>query len=106
MFFHHRNGLFVVISLVLLIVFSVTSSPRKMQRLQPGTWGGQHIRIEVNGNFATIDYDCAHGTIDGPLILDSKGGFSWGGIYARERPGPIRRDQKSTDRKAIYTGSV
>lgn len=106
MFFNNRNGLLVVISLVLLVAFSATSRPRKMQRIPPGTWGGQHIRLEINGKSASIEYDCAHGTIESPLTLDSKGEFTWRGVHSRERPGPIRLNQKSNDQRAVYTGSV
>jgi hypothetical protein len=106
MFLNNRNGFLVVISLVLLVIFPTTSRPRKMQRMQPGMWGGQHIRLDINGNSTSIDYDCAHGTIDGPLTLDSKGQFTWRGIHSRERPGPVRENQNSNDQRAVYTGSV
>jgi hypothetical protein len=106
MFWRNRNRLLVIISLVLLIVSSAGSRPRKMQRLSTGTWGGTHIRIDVQPGSATIDYDCANGTIDGPFTIDSKGGFTWRGTFTRERGGPIRIDQKPNSRPAIYSGSI
>jgi len=77
-----------------------------MQRMQPGMWGGQHIRLEINGNSASIDYDCAHGKIDGPLTLDGKSQFAWRGTHAREGPGPVRENQKANDQRVVYTGSI
>ena len=77
MFGLNRNRLLVVLSLVCLIFSSAESRPRKMQRLATGSWGGSHIRLEVGTNSATIDYDCANGTIEGPFNLDSKGRFKW-----------------------------
>lgn len=106
MFYRNRNRFLVIISLVLLIVSSAASGPRKMQRISPGTWGGLHIRIEVGPRSATIEYDCAHGTIDGPFDIDSKGQFTWRGSYIREHGGPIRNDEKRNGRPAIYSGSI
>jgi hypothetical protein len=106
MFCRNRNRLLVILSLVLLIVSSVASRPRKMQRLSTGTWGGAHIRIDVQPRSATIEYDCANGTIDGPFTIDSKGSFSWRGTFNREHGGPIRIDEKPNSRPAIYSGSI
>jgi len=105
MFSEKRTKLLVLICLVLVIAVSAASRPRKMQRLSAGGWGGPHIRIQVEGSSATIDYDCAHGTITGPLTFDSKGRFSWRGTHMREGPGPIRVDQESGS-PATYTGSI
>ena len=106
MFWRNRNTLLAIIGLVLLIVFSTAARPRKMQRLVSGTWGGQHISIQVNGGSASIVYDCATGTIDGPLTLDSKGHFTWRGYYHREHGGPVRRDEKPNGQPAIYNGWI
>lgn len=106
MFWLDRNRLLVLVSLVLLIGSSAASRPRKMQRIHPGTWGGSHIRIEVGPRSATIDYDCANGTIEGPLTIDSKGRFSWRGTHNREHGGPIRIDEQSNGRPATYSGSI
>lgn len=105
MFSLERNRLLVLVSLVLLIGSLAAGRPRKMQRLQTGTWGGSHISIEVGPSSATINYDCANGTINGPLTIDSKGRFNWRGTHNRERPGPMRIDE-SNSRPAIYSGQV
>lgn len=106
MFRLDRNRLLVIVSLVLLITSAAASRPRKMQRLHPGSWGGPHIRIDVEPRSATIDYDCANGTIDGPLTIDSKGRFTWRGTHNREHGGPIRIDEQSNGRPAIYSGWI
>lgn len=106
MFWLDRNRLLVLVGLVLLIGSSAASRPRKMQRIHSGTWGGSHISIEVGPGSATIDYDCANGTIAGPLTIDSKGRFSWRGTHNREHGGPIRIDEQSNGRPAIYSGSI
>ena len=77
-----------------------------MQRTVSGTWGGQHISIEVNGGSASINYDCARGTIDGPLTLDTKGHFTWRGYHTREHGGPVRIGEPSNSKVAIYKGWI
>jgi hypothetical protein len=71
--------------LLLGVAWSITEGkPRKkMQNIPAGIWGGQHIKIEVDGPAATVEYDCAHGTISGPLKLDSQGKFSLTGTHVR-----------------------
>lgn len=101
-----RNRLLVLVSLVLLIVPAAAARPRKMQRLQTGTWGGPHIRIEAASGSATIEYDCANGTIDGPLTFDRKGRFSWRGTHNQEHGGPMRMGEESNGRAAIYSGWI
>jgi len=106
MFSPNRTRLFLLLSVVLLIAFAAEAKPRKMQRVSTGSWGGLHIRIEVGARSATIEYDCANGTIDGPLTFDRKGRFTWRGKHNREHPGPIRVDEAANSNPAIYTGTV
>jgi hypothetical protein len=106
MFSPNRTRLFLLVSVVLLIAFSAQSRPRKIQRVSTGSWGGPHISIAVGPRSATIEYDCANGTIDGPLTFDSKGRFTWRGTHNREHPGPVRVDEVSNGRRAIYTGTI
>jgi hypothetical protein len=106
MFLKNRIKVLVVVSFVLIIAASAASRPRKMQRISTGSWGAPHIRIDIEKNSATIDYDCANGTIDGPLTFDSKGRFTWHGTHRREGPGPIRVGREIKGLAALYTGSI
>lgn len=106
MVWHQRQRILVLVGLTLLLVSLAAARPRKMQRLPTGTWGGQHIRIEVGPTAATIDYDCATGSIAGPFKLDSKGRFNWRGRHMQEHGGPVRRDEDSSGQPATYSGSV
>ena len=106
MMFRNQNKLFVAGSLVLLFTVSMAFKGRKLERLSDGTWGGQHIQFEVSDGSVTIEYDCAHGLIPGPLTFDSQGLFSWRGTYTRERGGPIRLGEKPNNQTAIYSGSI
>ncbi len=77
-----------------------------MQRIPSGLWGGDHIRIEVGAKSATVEYDCAHGTIAGPLALDSQGRFNLHGTHTPERGGPVRADESARSQAATYSGSI
>ena len=96
------------LSLILLMgtAYSVMGGkPRKMQNIPSGTWGGPSIRIQINGGAATIEYDCAHGTIKGPLKLDRNGKFSLLGTHVGERGGPTRLDDENRPGEpARFTG--
>jgi len=71
-----------------------------------GVWGGEHIRMEVNGSGADIEFDCARGSISQRLELDDKGRFKVQGIYIAETPAPAAVDGGSTASgvKATFTG--
>ena len=71
-----------------------------------GTWGGEHIVMEVTGASSTVEFDCAHGTIDGTLTLDSGGRFDVAGSFTTERGGPIRADDPPRAVPARYNGSL
>ena len=71
-----------------------------------GTWGGDHIRLEVTDRGGQADFDCAHGCIDEPVTLDSDGRFDAKGSYAQEGAGPQREDQSGQGRPARYAGRV
>jgi len=75
-------------------------------RVAMGTWGGTSIRLEVTSQGATIEYDCAHGTIDEPLVTDRDGRFTLNGTHVREHGGPIRQDETPDRHPARYRGQV
>ena len=77
-----------------------------MERIATGVWGGQHINIEVGEKSAAIEYDCASGVIDGPLVVDSDGNFNLRGKHRMERGGPVRADEKPAERPATYIGTI
>ena len=71
-----------------------------------GVWGGLHINLEVTESGATLDYDCAHGTITERIVPDREGKFSVKGFHVRERPGPTREGDETRGQPAIYSGSI
>ena len=70
-----------------------------------GTWGGEHALLEIKDTSASIEFDCAHGTLQVPLTLN-RGAFDVAGEYVQEHGGPIRSDETVDRQPARYTGSV
>jgi hypothetical protein len=77
---------------------------QKTDRLANGVWGGEHIRMEVTDSGADIEYDCAHGVIDEPIVLDGEGNFDVKGKYLREHGGPIRKVEENNGITVRYVG--
>jgi hypothetical protein len=69
-----------------------------------GSWGGEHIALQVTESGATFEIDCAHGTIEGRLSLDPQGRFDNPGSYVRESGGPDREGQRPETHRARFTG--
>ena len=97
----------LILAVVLLVAGCVTLAVAKKPRtIADGTWGGPHIQLIVQNGGATIEYDCANGSIAGPLKLDSRGRFSLSGKHLREHGGPIRIGEENKAMAARYTGRV
>lgn len=71
-----------------------------------GIWGGTGIRLDITASDAAIEYDCAHGTIDQPIVADRAGRFSARGTHVREHGGPIRIDEPPDRHPATYEGEL
>jgi hypothetical protein len=73
--------------------------------LAEDVWGGPGIQMTVGPQGATVELDCAHGAIDGPIAVGSDGRFRAAGTYAAEHGGPVREGE-DTGRSAMYEGRV
>lgn len=71
-----------------------------------GTWGGEHIGLEVTDGGGRVEYDCAHGTIDQKIDTDAGGGFEVRGTHVRERGGPVRKGVPEDRHPAVYKGRI
>jgi hypothetical protein len=70
-----------------------------------GAWGGDHAVLTVNAASATIEFDCAHGTLPAPIAL-AHGDFDVAGEFIQEHGGPIREGEQVVRRPARYRGTV
>jgi hypothetical protein len=71
-----------------------------------GTWGGEHVTLEVTADGGRVEYDCAHGGFDEPLALDQSKRFDVPGTHTPEHGGPVREGEMSESRPARYAGRV
>jgi hypothetical protein len=95
----------IILSAGLMIgIFVTLALAKKPRSVANGQWGGLHIQMQVANGSATIDYDCANGTINGPLKVDSRGRFSLLGKHVPEHGGPIRMGEDRSGVPARYTG--
>ena len=84
---------------------NANTSTASQSRDLRGTWGGEHIAMEVTDAGATIEYDCAHGRITERIAPEADGKFEAKGIHKRERGGPTRQGEDE-GQPAVYRGSV
>lgn len=70
------------------------------------TWGGEHLELVVSDTGATLQYDCAHGTMSSPPRPDASGRFVVAGTHVIEHGGPIRVGEVEDRRTATYAGQV
>jgi hypothetical protein len=92
----------------LLLLLACASSPSgasRLDRVPSGQWGGDHVQLTVGNAGATVEFDCAHGTLDEPLVLDESGRFDVKGSLVGEA-GPIRKDDTDNARPARYRGQT
>jgi hypothetical protein len=74
--------------------------------LSSGHWGGDHAGLVIGLTGASVEYDCAHGTIDVPFALGASGEFDLRGTHDREHGGPVREDEVPDRHPARYQGTV
>jgi hypothetical protein len=92
--------------LLLLLLVACASSPggaSRLERVPSGEWGGEHVRLTVESAGGIVEFDCAHGTLDQPLVLDADGRFDVRGTLVAEG-GPVREDETENARACRYRG--
>ena len=99
-----RKFLFSLSAGLIIGAFVTLAVAKRPRSIANGQWGGPHIQMQVANGSATIEYDCANGTISGPLRVDSRGRFSLLGKHVREHGGPIRMGEDRSGVPARYTG--
>ncbi len=91
---------------VILVSACAPTSPLLRDATLTGEWGGEHVRLELSPAGGTIEYDCAHGSLTGPVRTDDDARFVTAGFHVREHGGPIREGEPVDSVPATYLGSV
>lgn len=81
---------------------SISEAPTALS----GQWGGQHVGVVLEGGVGRLEYDCASGTIDQPVIPAPDGRFTAAGTHIPGQGGPVRVGQIFTSHRATYAGRV
>ena len=71
----------------------IQGARRRADSLMPGVWGGERARFEVTEGGASVEFDCAHATVRGRIVVDRAGRFSVSGTYFEEHGGPVRPEE-------------
>src|SRR5258706_12892192 len=82
------------------------TGPSAPSPVPTGMWGGDHVALTVADAGSHIEFDCAHGDIPIPLMVNARHGFDATGIFVRERGGPIRVGDMPDSHPAAYVGSL
>ena len=100
-----RNRFLGGFLLVAISIGGATAAPAR-QRPLVGSWGGLHIGLEMAADGGRLEYDCAHGTIEGPVVPGHQGRFAAMGTHFAEHGGPVREGEQEQGRPARYRGKV
>jgi len=94
------RGLAVLPLLALTGCMALDQGPMALK----GSFGGSHIGLDMEGGLGAVQFDCAAGTIDQPII--SGGPFNVPGTYLPGQAGPVRVGQIFTVKRATYSGTA
>jgi hypothetical protein len=73
--------------------------------LSISTWGGVHVGLTITASGGLLEYDCAMGRIDEPIVV-RQGRFDVTGVHWPGMGGPIGVDTTRVPRPARYQGQV
>ncbi len=82
------------------------ATPSAPARPIVGQWGGQHVGLVLTETGGQLDYDCAAGSIDGPLVGDSSGRFTAAGTHTPGTGGPAQVGVIPPSYPPRYTRSI
>lgn len=99
----------ILVLLALFVAgFQITSARASSENhaIATGTWGGEHITLEVSEKGAEVEFDCAHGQVTQPMTIDKHGDFKASGTFTHEHGGPVLRDENTPPTPVRYSGHV
>ena len=87
-------------------IWACSGTPAGPSPVLTGSWGGDHIALTVANTGSQVEFDCAHGDIDGALTVNARNEFKVSGTFVREHGGPIRIGEVPDSHPAAYFGSA
>ena len=101
-----KHSMMVLFALSGVLLQAGTRAAPDASAVATGAWGGEHIVLQVSEKGADVEFDCAHGQVTQPIILDKHGDFDVGGTFTPEHGGPVRRDENTPSASVRYAGHV
>lgn len=86
-------------------LMACTSGGAAADLVPTGSWGGEHVRLIVSDTGGNVEFDCAHGTLDAPLKVDTEGRFNVPGSLVREG-GPVVPGREGDKQSVRYSGRL
>jgi hypothetical protein len=90
----------------LLILAAVACMAPEVPSVVTGDWGGQHVSMAATETGASLEFDCAVGTIGEAIQPDEDGDFSVTGVQFPGHGGPIKVGETIESHPARYEGNV
>lgn len=81
---------------------SVAVSPGSLM----GEWGGAHVGLTLGPEGGNLEYDCAAGSMSGPLLPAGDGRFTVEGTHTPAIGGPEIVGQVRPNYRVRYSGTV
>lgn len=92
-------------TILLLVLAGCATSPPADVPLT-GRWGGPHVGLELTREGGALEYDCAAGLIEGPVLPRGDGTFESQGKHTPGTGGPERVGEVRPTYEALYGGTV
>ncbi len=98
------NGIFLFVVAGALLTAGGPCSTDLAGPIVPSEWGGDHIGLTASATGGTLEYDCASGTIDQPIIAATNGSFVAQGTHTIGHGGPSMVGEIPDRHPARYDG--
>src|ERR1041384_5661729 len=80
--------------------------PNGTAALVTGDWGGPHLGMIATDSAASLEFECALGTIPGPIRTDVQRVYAVTGLFFPRSGGPLPMPSAATSHPAQYDGVV
>jgi hypothetical protein len=98
------NGIFFLLIASLLLAAAGPCAKDLAGPIAASEWGGEHVGLTVTPMGGTLEYDCAAGTIDQPIVTAVDGNFVAIGTHSPGHGGPIMQGEVPPRFPARYDG--
>ena len=79
----------------------IPANPRQLA----GSFGGDHVALQLSPQGGTLKFDCASGTV-GPITPRGGGNFAASGTFSPGHGGPDRVGEVIVPRAVLFTGQI